>query len=132
MNVRKKGLLLIILLIGILITGCSSMTESKLVGQWQSKGPNGDRINITKVGTNDEGFHQTYKTTKSNGDTYLNDWKIESGNMLTLKYASYMDLEPGWSGRGHNGHAHYQIIELTSDRLVTQFNGKIEEFQRIK
>ena len=138
MNVKKNAILLI--LVGIVITGCSSMNESKLLGQWQSKGPKPVRLNITKVGTKDDGFHQSYSST-SNGQTDTNSWRIESGNTLVLQDESF------WGdfgrrvglGRDRGSEFHYQIIELTSDRLVMQFQpvigrdkGEIQEFSRVK
>ena len=128
MNVKKNAILLT--LVGIVITGCSSINESKLVGQWQSKGPKPVRLNITKAGTNDQGFHKSYSST-SNGQTYTNSWQIESGNILALSGGS-LDRYMGGSGQGHRFHGHYPIIELTSDRLVIKFHDGIQEFERIK
>ena len=134
MNVKKNAILLI--LVGIVITGCSSIDEKKLLGQWQSKGPKAVRLDITRDGTDDEGLNKSYASRSESyiggiEQTYINSWQIESGNILALSGGS-LDRYMGGSGQGHRFHGHYPIIELTSDRLVTQFNGKIEEFQRIK
>ena len=136
MRVKKYELLL--LLIGIGITGCSSMYEGRLVGQWQSKGPKQVRLNITKAGTNGDGFHQSYSST-TNGQTYTNSWRIESGNTLVLQDESFWGDFASRTGNDWASKIHYRIIELTSDRLVIQFQpvlgnekGEIQEFQRIR
>ena len=135
MNVKRNALLI---LVGIVITGCSSMNESKLLGQWQSKGSKPVQLNITKLGTNDEGFHKSYSST-SNGQTETNSWRIESGNTLVLQDESFWGGFVRRAGSERGSELHYQIIELTSDRLVIQFQpvigqekGKIQEFSRVK
>ena len=122
-------------LLSLLLTGCSSIAEKKLLGEWQSRGPNPVRISITqtRVYTSD-GSYEWYTETMSNGDTYRNSWKVESGNILAFYKGSIWDNPIGGDHRkfGCDYHLHYQIIELTADRLVIQFHDGIQEFQRIK
>jgi hypothetical protein len=120
--------------------GVSSM-ENKLVGEWQSSGQESVRLKIAKVGTNKEGFHNGYSSTR-NGQTDTKIWRIDNGSegpVLFLQGTGYWDDFAGRTGNAWMSESRYRIIDLTSDRLVVKWipilgqeSGKIQEFQRVK
>src|SRR5947209_18863576 len=86
----NKTAILILTLLSMVTTACSSM-EDKLVGEWQSSKPNSVRIRIAKVGTDNEGFHNGYSSTKA-GQTSTYNWQIENRggtSVLVLQGTDY-------------------------------------------
>lgn len=101
-------------------SGVSSM-ENKLVGEWQSNGPEAVHLAIAKEGTDEEGYHRGLSYTRG-GPTYNAYWAITNdarGALLWISSGSMLSNPP--AGMRHANAIRHRIVELTSERLVVEW-----------
>lgn len=135
--------ILILILLSMVTTACSSISsmEDKLVGEWQSKGPNPISLKIAKGATDNDGFHNGYSSTED-GETNTYDWRIEYRGerpVLCLRGKGYWDDFARRTGNSGGSEYPHRIIDLTADKFVVEWNTiyftgstDIKEFQRVK
>lgn len=129
----NKTAMLTLALLSMVTTACSSSSpmENKLVGEWQSSGPESERLTIAIVGTDDKGFHDGFTST-SKGQTTTSNWRIKDhgdGPYLVLQDKNYTTDLTGVRSRTEYV---FRINELTSDRFVLTEVVNSEEFHRVK
>lgn len=135
----NKTTILILTLLVMVTTACSSISsmEGKLVGEWQSNGPESIRLKIAKVGTDNEGFHDGYSSMQDE-QTYTYYWRIkyDGGGVPFLALQGKSRLDDFARRNGNVAESLHRIIDLTSDKFVADWSNPIrtdiKEFQRVK
>lgn len=132
---------LVCILFLVALTSCSPSPGS-LVGEWQSSKPESVNLKITQGASyGSDGFHAGFSFTRD-GRTQNHLWLIKNETSGTILYLAAGAGAGGWlqSGRGLMlmNAVPYKVIELTSDRLVVEWDNArttprgTYEFHRVK
>ena len=109
-------------LLSLVVTSCSpsSSMENKLLGDWQSNGPEIVRLKFTKTTTSNDGFHDGYSETRNGRTVTQDDWRIDKGELILQERGVFNDMLRNTS-QGAATRSYHRIVELTADRFVVEW-----------
>lgn len=112
-----KSAAVILTLLGMMTAACSSL-DSKLVGEWQSTGPESVQLTFTQDRTDNEGFHSVASFTHG-GQSSSWYWATSNDSQGTILWISPGSiLSSPAKGMGHLNALRHKIVELSSNKLV--------------